>query len=376
MPKEKAKIRVRIRKSHTGGPYPEVSYNAPHAIMFATNQSSLFQRPAIRTGLLIAAAIIALIAAALIVTPFGSQEDQVTAEREDADAPLSSAVEPSDEALSTGEDNLDPSFETFVYQSPASPPPFAEPEVPAPSAEEFQPPPPPETVTEQPSADTSPLETRAPEEEGNATQDAEPEQIIEEHEPSTSAQVSQFPLQDAEPEELSAVTQPNDVFAPQPSVTPEPSASEAPVPAAEPTEEAVEVPLGPAPETAQAEAVPPADEPEQSSTIARAQFARDVVDREPVDPVDSIFYASGTETDRIYYFTELVGLKGATIRHRWEYQGEVIATVVFDVGGDRWRVYSRKTLLPSMTGQWRVIVLDAEDNVLQADEFTYAARDS
>jgi hypothetical protein len=117
-------------------------------------------------------------------------------------------------------------------------------------------------------------------------------------------------------------------------------------------------------------------EPEQSSAVARAQFTHNVEEREPVDSIDSVFYASGDDTDQIYYFTELVGLKGETVTHRWEYQGEVIATVEFNVGGNRWRVYSRKTLLPSMTGQWRVVVVDTEGNTLQTDEFTYAARDS
>ena len=43
----------------------------------------------------------------------------------------------------------------------------------------------------------------------------------------------------------------------------------------------------------------------------------------------------------------------------------------FDIGGDRWRVYSNKTLDPNLTGEWKVSVVDEAGATLGANTFTY-----
>ncbi len=103
----------------------------------------------------------------------------------------------------------------------------------------------------------------------------------------------------------------------------------------------------------------------QSGNITRSTFALAVVDREPVDEVDVV------SADSVYYFTELSGLEGATIRHRWLYQGEVMADVEFHVGGPRWRVWSKKNLLPRWTGLWTVAVVDENGVVIHTDTVEY-----
>jgi len=368
MPKDKTKIRVRIRKSHTGDPYSEVSYDVPRSIMFSADETSLFHKPAVRTGLLIAAAIIALIAAALIAIPFGPQENDVTVQANGADMPLHPAVEQGEEeALSSAEDDILPDSAAPPDSDTASPSP-SEAESGADVGADLQSPAAPETAMP-PADDSSSLEALETKEAGSAL----PETEADEPEPLTSPQGGEQASQSSEP---LTETQPDDVFAPQPSVTPEPPSTQVQAPGAAPAEEGTELSLDSAPDATETTDTPMLVEPQQPSAVARAQFTHNVVQREPVDSIDSVFYATGDDTDQIYYFTELVGLKGETITHRWEYQGEVIATVEFNVGGNRWRVYSRKTLLPSMTGQWRVVVVDTEGNTLQTDEFTYAARDS
>lgn len=90
--------------------------------------------------------------------------------------------------------------------------------------------------------------------------------------------------------------------------------------------------------------------------VARAQFTRAVVNREPVDEVLEL----PNTAREIFFFTDLRGLAGRRVVHRWEYQGRVMAEVGFDVGGPRWRVFSRKALLPTQTGKWSVVVVDEE----------------
>jgi hypothetical protein len=74
---------------------------------------------------------------------------------------------------------------------------------------------------------------------------------------------------------------------------------------------------------------------------------------------------------KIYFFSDLTGLAGQVVTHRWEYQGKTMAEVKFNVGGPRWRVWSSKTLLPQWTGEWRVSILDGSGNKVGGGSFNY-----
>ncbi len=88
--------------------------------------------------------------------------------------------------------------------------------------------------------------------------------------------------------------------------------------------------------------------------VARALFTTAVVAREPVDEV----LALDTRDSQVLFFTDLRGLQGRTVVHRWKHGGRVMAEVPFRVGGPRWRVYSRKRLGPDGVGRWSVVVVD------------------
>lgn len=106
-----------------------------------------------------------------------------------------------------------------------------------------------------------------------------------------------------------------------------------------------------------------------AAEVARAQFTTAVVDREPVDAVRSV----PAGTDRLFFFTELRDLQGQHVVHRWEYAGEPVAVVGFDVGGPRWRVWSSKQMEPEQTGTWRVYVVTEGGSVLASEELTFGA---
>ena len=103
--------------------------------------------------------------------------------------------------------------------------------------------------------------------------------------------------------------------------------------------------------------------------VARSTFTSGVVEREPTDTISHL----GNDARRIVYFTELRGMKGRTVIHRWKYDGQVKGEVAFDVGADRWRVYSSKQLDPSWLGVWTVVVVDVDGNTLSEESFTYVA---
>ncbi len=101
--------------------------------------------------------------------------------------------------------------------------------------------------------------------------------------------------------------------------------------------------------------------------IARAAFTSAISDREPVDNVTQV----SAQTKRIFFFTELRGMGGQTVVHRWVHEGTVMAEVPFNVGAPRWRVWSSKNLLPAWMGDWQVFVIDADGNEVGGASFTY-----
>jgi hypothetical protein len=109
--------------------------------------------------------------------------------------------------------------------------------------------------------------------------------------------------------------------------------------------------------------------PAVTGTVARAQFTIGVQDREPVDNLTSL--ESGKT--QVYFYSELKNLAGARITHRWEYNGKVMYEQAFDVGGERWRVWSSKTFDPSWTGEWKVSVVDGAGATLAVQTLTYGA---
>lgn len=115
-----------------------------------------------------------------------------------------------------------------------------------------------------------------------------------------------------------------------------------------------------------AQPAPPAA-PKSTGSVARAQFTSAVQDREPVDKVTNLL----NDKTSIYFFSEIKDAPNQKVTHRWEHNGKPQWEMSFDVGGNRWRVYSNLTLDPSQTGEWKVSVVDEAGSTLGASSFTY-----
>ena len=107
--------------------------------------------------------------------------------------------------------------------------------------------------------------------------------------------------------------------------------------------------------------------PQSTGTVARSQFTSAIENREPVDKVSTLL----NDKNRVYFFSEIKDAPNQKITHRWEYNGKVMSEMNFDIGSERWRVFSSKTLDPSWTGEWKVSVLDQAGSTLGANTFTY-----
>jgi len=101
--------------------------------------------------------------------------------------------------------------------------------------------------------------------------------------------------------------------------------------------------------------------------VTRAVFAKAVENREPVDT----FTTLSNTTTRVYFFSEISGMAGQHVVHRWEYNEKILQEVTFKIESDRWRAFSSKTLDPHLTGEWKVSVLDAAGSTLSVNTFTY-----
>jgi len=140
-----------------------------------------------------------------------------------------------------------------------------------------------------------------------------------------------------------------------PAPGPAPDAAEHPADAATP--EAIDV-------------AAPAPGP-RSPGVALARFTTAVENREPIDSVSFL----PNDRRRVLFYTDLRHLAGTTVIHRWEYAGEVMAEVPFEVGSDRWRVWSTKALEPDWVGDWTASVIGPGGEVLAIETFTYQAPD-
>jgi hypothetical protein len=109
-----------------------------------------------------------------------------------------------------------------------------------------------------------------------------------------------------------------------------------------------------------------------SDAVTRALFTTAIKDHEPVDEIGQL----DNTVSKIFFFTEITGLANKTITHRWQHEGKIKAKTKFEIGGDRWRVWSSKKLLPQWVGIWTVTVLDAENNILAEEDMVYIPTDT
>jgi hypothetical protein len=104
--------------------------------------------------------------------------------------------------------------------------------------------------------------------------------------------------------------------------------------------------------------------------IARAQFSSKIEQREPVDAIHYL----PDDASEVSFFTEVLYMTGNKLFHQWEKDGEILTSVSFDVGGPRWRVYSRIRLDNQTQGIWTVVVKDENDWPLLVKKFIHGEK--
>jgi hypothetical protein len=108
------------------------------------------------------------------------------------------------------------------------------------------------------------------------------------------------------------------------------------------------------------------EEPAQLG-VAQAVIARDVTNREPVDPGTSF----ARDVGELICFSKITGASGETsVVHVWKHGDTEMARVELPVKSASWRTWSRKKILPEWTGAWTVEIQDANGKVLDTQSFS------
>ena len=103
----------------------------------------------------------------------------------------------------------------------------------------------------------------------------------------------------------------------------------------------------------------------EEPSVDRDKVTTGMIDREPQNEVTTL----GNDRSQVYYFTEIHGKPGDQVIHRWEYDGQVMAEVPLEIGGDRWRTFSSKEMMPTWVGEWKVTAIDSSGRVLSQKTF-------
>ena len=102
--------------------------------------------------------------------------------------------------------------------------------------------------------------------------------------------------------------------------------------------------------------------------VARAVIARGIDENGPVD-AGTDFTA---DVKRLYCITQIKGAQEPVqIEHRWYLNDNLIFSLPLPIKSMNWRTQSYKTILPGMTGAWKVVVvLMPEEEILTTLTFT------
>lgn len=104
--------------------------------------------------------------------------------------------------------------------------------------------------------------------------------------------------------------------------------------------------------------------------IAIAQFTTKISKRYPADEIST----HGNPHQSISFFSELQGMSGKKITHRWFYGDNLEFEASFKIRADRWRVWSTQLLPEDKPGKWRVEIMDETGEVLANQGLNYAPK--
>lgn len=102
------------------------------------------------------------------------------------------------------------------------------------------------------------------------------------------------------------------------------------------------------------------------SEVVDIKFAKEIKNKEPVN-VSNVF---PNNIKKIYCWTKVKAFKVSTyIIHEWYYKDRKMASVKLTITYPLFRTWSSKRIIPSWTGNWKVVVKDENGNIIATKSF-------
>lgn len=102
-----------------------------------------------------------------------------------------------------------------------------------------------------------------------------------------------------------------------------------------------------------------------SNPVSRAVITSGITNNEPADSLSQV----ASTTSKVFFFTEIVGMEGKTITHRWMKDGSKLADIKISVASNRYRCHTSRSV-SGKPGYWTAQVLDGNGKKLREVSFT------
>ncbi|NOQ76526.1 MAG: DUF2914 domain-containing protein, partial [Methylococcaceae bacterium] len=106
-----------------------------------------------------------------------------------------------------------------------------------------------------------------------------------------------------------------------------------------------------------------------SPDVVRALLATEVINKEPVGNMVLPLMLNKDIAKRVYYFTEIINMKGQSLYHQWFRDEQLIYKRKIIMLGNRWRVSTSKLIPYSKTGMWTVRLVGKQGIILNEIKF-------
>lgn len=106
--------------------------------------------------------------------------------------------------------------------------------------------------------------------------------------------------------------------------------------------------------------------------VTRALFTSKLKNEKPVNEVLIL----ENNIKKLYFYSEVEGMKGKTLSHTWEHHGEKLYRKEFSITKDKQVLISSYKLSPGRTGEWLVLINDEKGMPLKAEMFKYVKKGS
>jgi len=103
--------------------------------------------------------------------------------------------------------------------------------------------------------------------------------------------------------------------------------------------------------------------------VVRALLTTGVENKEPLDVIGSPVIVNKNKATGLFYFTEIIDMKGEDLYHRWLWNDKLIYNREINILGNRWRTTTSKKIPYSKAGNWSVRLVNNEGIVLNEIKF-------